>query len=181
MVKELKINLLLIKEKQLSLDEYVTLKLLYSKEESTINDLFEQAKKEEIFNHLKQKNYLVNSNPPLYNKKLAEEALGLKPSGEIDASEFIDIFPAKVGTRALRPVKHSTDLYKMLARKYKAKVKTLTKHKEAVELAKIYVDNEMKNNGGQYIAMVQTIINKGMWDNWESLKEVTPTNVKDFN
>lgn len=170
---EIVLNLKSLKQKSLTPNQVVLLKLLYDKNFEDIKEIFGIKEAIAIRDSLIGSKYILNPEgslvkftETLISNKNIEKLLGIR-SDNINFLEFYNHYPIRVGSRILRASGADTQVAKKHEKKYLLKVKTLKQHQTAIKAMEAFVAFQKRSNKLQYLPNMETVLNNSMWENWE--------------
>lgn len=182
---KIEIDLIRLKKENLSVDQFIILKLLYLKQYSIIKDFYGVKEAISIRNSLCFTPYLLSGIDikfidTLLSKEKVEKLLDIR-SENINFWEFYVCYPIKVGSRILRAAKDSSKVAEKHEKKYLKTIKTIEQHKLAIKSITTFVSKKKQAGELNYLPNMETVMNNCMWEQWEVFIEDIEKGGREWN
>ena len=182
---KVEIDLAYLKKFNLSVDQFIILKLIYLKEFSDIKEFYGVKQAVSIRNALCFTPFVLSDEnvkftETLLSKEKVEKLLMIR-SEDINFWEFYVCYPMKVGTRILRAASNDAKLAEKHQKKYLREIKTVEQHELAVKSIKAFVAKKKQENSLEYLPMMETVMNNNMWEQWSVFIEEIAKGGKEWN
>lgn len=168
---KVEIDLTYLKKFNLSVDQFIILKLIYLKEFSDIKEFYGVKQAVSIRNALCFTPFVLSDEnvkftETLLSKEKVEKLLMIR-SEDINFWEFYVCYPVKVGTRVLRGASNNSKLAEKHKKKYLREIKTVEQHKLAIASIEAFVAKKKQEGSLEYLPMMETVMNNNLWEQWE--------------
>lgn len=168
---KIEVDLQILKKFNLSVDQFIVLKLLYYKQFEEIKNFYDVRQAISIRDSLFSSNFLLSDNScrfteTILSKENVEKLLNLKVD-KINFWEFYVCYPVKIGSRALRAAKEDSKIAEKHKKKYLQAVKTVEQHNLAIESVEAFVAKKKQTGELEYLPNMETVMNNNMWEQWE--------------
>ena len=182
---KVEIDLTYLKKFNLSVDQFIILKLIYLKEFSDIKEFYGVKQAVSIRNALCFTPFVLSDEytkftETLLSKEKVEKLLMIR-SEDINFWEFYVCYPVKVGTRVLRGASNNSKLAEKHKKKYLREIKTVKQHKLAIASIEAFVAKKKQEGSLEYLPMMETVMNNNMWEQWSVFIEEIAKGGKEWN
>ena len=168
---EVNINLKSLKTHNLLPNQYVLLLLLYNKDFDKIKDLFGINKAIQIRNSLVGTSFLLSDEKVKFTDTILSNNNVMKllniRSDTINFWQFYVCYPIKVGSRALRAARTTSQLALKHQKKYLGRVKTVEAHLLAIQSIESFVAKQKQAGKLEFLPNMETVMNNSLWEQWE--------------